>query len=68
MKVYRLPEPPSYRETPEEYAARRAKETGAAYIVTDNGHAMWDTPFNRRAIREIGLTVSAVFPGESHNV
>lgn len=49
------------KETPQEYAQRRANETGIAYIVSDQGHAMADCPHNRRAIRDMECVVAARF-------
>lgn len=49
------------KETPQEYAQRRANETGRAYIVSDYGHAMLDCTGNRRVIREIECKVAARF-------
>ena len=42
------------RETPDEYAQRRANETGRPYIVTGMGHAFVDCALNRRGIDELG--------------
>jgi hypothetical protein len=45
----------SRRESPEEYAQRRANETGHPYIVTMMGHAWPDFPDNREsAIKTCG--------------
>ena len=45
----------SAHETPQEYAQRRATETGSAYLITNMGHVLWACPFNRRlAKNELG--------------
>lgn len=48
------------RETPNEYAQRRANETGRPYLVTDHGHAMmlWG---NRRTVESIGCKIVAIY-------
>lgn len=45
------------KETPHEYARRRANETGRAYIVSSEGHVMLDCANNRRALADLGVTV-----------
>jgi hypothetical protein len=42
------------RETPPEYAQRRANETGRAYLVTNMGHAMMLTGNRRLAQTHLG--------------
>lgn len=49
-------------ETPEEYAQRRANETGAAYIVTGMGHAWYDCAQNRELAPECGGIVKRFRP------
>lgn len=42
------------KETPQEYAQRRANETGYAYLVTHEGHALCADAFNRRVAKDLG--------------
>lgn len=55
-----------FRETPQQYAQRRANETGKAYFVSSLGHAMLDCPMNRKAMREIECSVTVYPPADMH--
>lgn len=44
-------------ETPQEYASRRANETGLPYIISNKGHAVVDSKHNRDAFTKLGLTI-----------
>jgi hypothetical protein len=51
------------KETPYEYARRRATETGCTYLITSMGHVLWADPPNRRlAERDLGGIAVLVRP------
>ena len=58
-----LPQPMSLPEVPEEYAQRRAQETGRPYLVTMMGHVLLDEPHNRAlAVRDLGGVAGTYLP------
>ncbi|WP_176125795.1 hypothetical protein [Paraburkholderia youngii] len=44
-------------ETPIDYAKRRRKETGRAYIVSSFGRALLDCPHNRALLKRLDETI-----------
>lgn len=50
------------KESPEDYAQRRANETGRAYFVTGMGHAQLNCAMNRRGAEELGGIVKIYRP------
>jgi hypothetical protein len=44
---------PSEKETSEQYAKRRVKETGRSYLVTGMGHVLLNDSHNRNIAKDL---------------